>query len=65
MLDWYTDLPLLRTLVAKKVSFNAPNDNPTVREILNDERWMGQGKAKSMMCAAALIRAGFRDNARW
>jgi hypothetical protein len=69
--EWFlftykSDLPLLRTLVARAAVFAVPNEPAgEVYRILNDKRWMGHGKAKSMMCAAELIRAGFKENARW
>jgi hypothetical protein len=73
-LSYNDKIPLLRTLVAQGgVDIMGRHYSPTrtyselvlLQDILNDSRWMGQGKRKAMMCAAALIKAGFRDNARW
>ena len=64
VLTYNTHLPLLRCLVAHEGvrSLEAP---PKVMDILNDPKYMGKGKAASLACAALLIRAGYRDNARW
>jgi hypothetical protein len=57
-------LPLLRTLVAQAgvACINAP---PEVEQILNDPEFKGKGRAGAIKCALALIKAGYRENARW
>jgi hypothetical protein len=57
-------LPLLRTLVAaQRVELShAP---PQVEQILNDPEFKGKGKAGAIKCALVLIKAGFKENARW
>jgi hypothetical protein len=63
------DLPLLRTLVSREVYMawqpGREDASEEVAKILNDPRWVGQGKRKAMLCAAELIKAGFGGNARW
>lgn len=55
------DLKILKMLAAKEITlFTAPLE---VEEIMN--RYAGQGKSGALKCAAELIKAGFRDNARW
>lgn len=63
-LQWSPMLPLLRCLVAQQGCdlYEAP---PGVQDILNDPRWIGKGKKGSLMCAAALIKAGYEGNAKW
>jgi hypothetical protein len=54
-------MPLLQILKYKNtVMFEAPQD---VRIILN--KYVGTGKKGALACAAELIRAGYRENARW
>lgn len=57
-------LPLLRTLVAQAgvACINAP---PEVEQILNDPEFKGKGRAGAIKCALALIKAGYRENAKW
>jgi hypothetical protein len=63
-LTYDAQLPLLRTLVAEEVQFmNISPESDQVAEILN--KYMGQGKPGAIKAAAELIKAGFRDNARW
>jgi len=64
----FHDMPLLRCLNAAKVVIaNDPkfDGQEELREILNNKQWIGRGKAGAIPCAAALIKAGFRDNAKW
>lgn len=70
----YSDrLPLLRTIVAQGgVDISGRHYSPVktfseirlIEDIMNGP-WMGKGKKGSLMCAAALIKAGFEGNARW
>jgi hypothetical protein len=64
ILEYSPGLPVLRTLVAKRgcLLLNAPAE---IRHILNDVKFKGQGKAAAIACAAELVRAGFKGNARW
>ena len=61
------DLPLLRTLNCQgHITFISGTEEFTpdiVIEILN--RHKGQGRAGAIKAAGELIRAGFKDNARW
>lgn len=59
--NYTPQLPLLRTLVADKI-WPYP-DQVELEVILN--KYKGQGKAAILKCAAELIKAGFKDNARW
>lgn len=57
-------LPLLRTLGGTEINFmNMSDTTHTVEEILN--KYMRQGKAGALKASLELIRAGFKDNARW
>jgi hypothetical protein len=59
-------LPLLRVLQAKDVRFEPESGvGSEVEDILHDPRWLGHGKSKAMLCAAELLRAGYKGNARW
>jgi hypothetical protein len=63
-LTYNAQLPLLRTLVAQEVQFmNITHDSGNVAYILN--KYMGQGKPGAIKCAAELIKAGYKENARW
>jgi hypothetical protein len=42
---------------------NVMNAPTPIVEILN--KYVGQGKSGAIKCAAELIKAGFKDNARW
>ena len=57
-------LPLLRTLSAQEVQFLQLTDKTEqVAAILN--KHMGQGKAGAIKAAVELVKAGFRENAKW
>jgi hypothetical protein len=67
-------LPLLRALVAEEIWLDAsPNMTALeslttisrIEKILNDTRWVGQGRRGVFGCKKALIEAGFEGNARW
>ena len=68
VVSYSPDLPLLRTLVAKQgvwldwVWGSAPDE---VKHILNDPEFKGKGKAGAIKCAIALMRAGYKANAKW
>lgn len=63
-LTYDAQLPLLRTLVAEEVQFmNITPESDQVADILN--KYMGSGKPGAIRAAAELIKAGFKDNARW
>lgn len=55
------NLPLLRTLVASQI-WPFP-DQVELEAILN--KYKQQGKPGALKAAGALIRAGYRENARW
>jgi len=55
-------LPLLRCLTAQSVSLGYDAPQP-VADIMH--KYLGQGKAGALKAAAELIRAGYKDNARW
>jgi hypothetical protein len=58
----YTDkLPLLRTLVAKKIWPKIPY--PELEKILN--KYAGKGRREMFWCQKDLEDAGFEENARW
>lgn len=60
-ISWRPDLPLLKTLIAKKVvCVGAPE---IVQKILT--QYAGQGQQGALACAAELAAAGFKENARW
>lgn len=54
-------LPLLRTLAAKEI-WPYP-DQPELEKILT--KYAQQGRPGAIKCAAELIRAGYKENARW
>ena len=61
----YTDtLPLLRTLVAQQ-HVELIVSPPEVQAILNDPEFKDKGKPGAIKCAVALIKAGYKENARW
>jgi hypothetical protein len=69
--SWNPKLPLLRSLVAKEIDLRGDlsftnakyGEMFQVRDILN--KYAGEGKPGALKAAAELIRAGFKDNARW
>jgi hypothetical protein len=69
--SWNPKLPLLRSLVAKEIDLRGDlsftnakyGEMFQVRGILN--KYAGEGKVGAIKAAAELIRAGFKDNARW
>lgn len=59
--DYHAQLPLLRLLNYETISLlRAPRP---VNVIL--KRYLGQGKQGAIKCAAELVKAGYKDNARW
>lgn len=70
-LTYYPSLPLLRTLVCKRVilvptSGGWKDQNPLlmkVEKILN--KYAGQGRAGVIDCKRELVSSGFEGNARW
>jgi hypothetical protein len=67
VVSYSPDLPLLRTLVAKQGvwldwGFKPHNE---VQDILKDPEFKGKGKQGAIKCALALIKAGYKENARW
>jgi hypothetical protein len=63
VLSYHENLPLLRTLVADTIELDGASTE--LQELMNDKRWVGQGKKRAMMCAAELIRSGYGVNAKW
>lgn len=63
-LTYSPSLPLLRTLVAKQgvMFWDAPEK---VTQILNDPEFKGKGRSGAIKAAIHLIRAGYKENARW
>lgn len=69
-LTYDAHLPLLRLIHAEKVHVGHPGGGyarlkpfEPVNSIIN--KYVGQGKPGAIKAAAELVRAGFRDNARW
>jgi hypothetical protein len=71
-MSYLSNLPLLRLLNSKQIKLYPHADRDTHEEqvkvdqisaILN--KYVGEGKPGALKCAAELIRAGFRENARW
>lgn len=68
---WNPKLPLLRSLVAKEIDLRGDLSFTKakyakmflVRDILN--KYAGEGKPGAIKAAAELIKAGFKENARW
>lgn len=59
-------LPMLKLINQKQVNIRAPLTGELMQDItdiLNDHS--GSGKAGAIVCAGKLIRAGYKDNARW
>jgi len=57
-------LPLLRTLVARQGVwlYDGPRE---IEHILADPKFKGKGKQGAIKCAIELIKAGYRENAKW
>lgn len=66
-ISYKTRLPLLRCLVPQQgVQFVTNKRTPQIREvetILN--KYKGQGRSGAIKCAIELIRAGYKENAKW
>lgn len=66
-------LPMLRCLQANQVKLTKPSfvtteifdAMNTCEQILNDDRWRGQGKTGMLNCALELKKAGLEGNAKW
>lgn len=66
-------LPLLRSLAASEVALIQGHSTHaklfmnqiSCQKILNDPRWIGQGKSGALNCALALKKAGLEGNAKW
>jgi len=62
-------LGMLPALKCKKVNLMAPEhvEPPLLRDQLQRilDKYAGQGRKGALTCAAELIRAGFKENARW
>jgi len=56
-------LPLLRSLVAKKINVFPKLETVAIQNILN--KYAGQGRAGAIDCKRELVAAGFEGNARW
>lgn len=67
VVSYSPDLPLLRTLVAKQGVWLDWGLEPhsEVEDILRDPEFKGKGKQGAIKCALALIKAGYKENARW
>ena len=67
IVSYNSHLPLLRTLNAQQGVWLDWGVQPhsEVEDILNDPEFKGKGKVGAIKCAIALMRAGFKDNARW
>lgn len=65
MLSYSPTLPLLRALVAKKILFDqwTHTDVTPPTEILN--KYAGQGKRATHLCAKELVANGYEANAKW
>jgi len=70
-LDYTPTMPLLRTLGALHVNLVVTTEHggsalkTKIQKILNDPRWIGQGRAGAIDCKRELVAAGFEGNARW
>ena len=62
-LNYSAHLPLLRTINTTEQIRLLDYAPPEVAQILN--KYRGQGKTGAIKAAAELIRAGYKDNARW
>jgi hypothetical protein len=61
VLPYVPDAPMLKLLMYPNVIFHdAPEQ---VKQIM--DKHSGKGKSAAIVCAAALVRAGFKGNARW
>jgi len=61
-LDYHAQLPLLRCLQARSVDLRQSPD-PKITQILN--KYVGKGKPGALKAAAELLKAGYKENARW
>lgn len=69
--SWNPKLPLLRSLVAKEIALRGDlsfinakyGEMFQVQGILN--KYAGEGKVGAIKAAAELIKAGYKENARW
>lgn len=69
-LPYLPHAPMLKLLVYPKLHFEYMDplnkwlqNVPPVNEIMN--KYAGQGKVGALKCAAELIKAGYKENARW
>ena len=67
-MSWLPHLPMLKLLVSPDIRlYPRMDDQQQQVDRLHDimAKYAGQGKKGSIRCAAELIRAGYKDNARW
>jgi len=69
---WIPDLPMLKLLVCADIRLYPPVDNPSQQQELNTyqvhdimQKYAGLGKVGAIKATAELVRAGFKQNARW
>jgi hypothetical protein len=70
VIDYYRDLPIIRLLKVKNVTGihlysrmgDSEDDVRRIEEIVN--RYLGKGRGGALQCAAELVKAGFKGNAR-
>ena len=69
VISYGATLPLLGLLSVQKIDLVPTTDFPNrsviqpIEQILN--KYTRQGRAGQIMCAAELVRAGYKDHARW
>jgi hypothetical protein len=69
VISYGATLPLLGLLSVEKIELETTNDFPNrlallpIEQILN--KYTKQGRAGQLKCAAELVRAGYKANARW
>jgi hypothetical protein len=71
-MSWLPDLPMLKLLVCSDIRLYPPIDDTFEQHQaqvnqLDDimQKYAGKGKPGALPCAAELIKAGFKENARW
>ena len=72
VITYYTGMPVLRCLTAQKyITLQATvskqpgydMERTAINKIL--DKYVGRGRSGALACAAELIKAGYRENARW
>lgn len=67
ILPYNANAPILKLLVYPEVQFQWGGVTPGRHDVVNEimKKYAGQGRSGAIKAAAELVRAGYKENARW